>query len=113
MLFATALIASTAVSCLPLDMDSFQKKVAQRDQTKVIFFASWCSSCKDHLLSKHPEGTILVATFDERTAAETVINKLNISIPCFSDDGIASHYKIDSLPAEITVSRKGKVIQRL
>jgi thiol-disulfide isomerase/thioredoxin len=67
---------------------------------KIVFFASWCSACKDHLVAK-PEGpTILLGVFDKRERLEEVVQTLNLQTECYTDDGVAEMLGVKSLPAE-------------
>lgn len=72
---------------------------------KVIFFASWCSACKDHLLAKTDGPTILVGVFDKRERLEEVVQSLKLKTECYTDDGVADALGIKSLPAERVYTR--------
>lgn len=70
---------------------------------KLIFFASWCPQCRDHLRALKPEARVLiVASFDERQAADEALAWLKLSrLPCIYDvdNRIARWQGVQSVPA--------------
>lgn len=79
-------------------MNRLKKIAAEGHTTSVIFFASWCPSCREHLEHSNPEKDLLIATFDEKNQAERALAALKISTPCLLDDGIAKELKILDVP---------------
>ena len=84
-------------------MSRLTKMIAERHPTKLIFFASWCPSCREHLLESNPGKDILIATFDEKEQAEKALTALKISAPCLLDDGISKELKVIDVPFSLDV----------
>lgn len=66
----------------------------------LVAFASWCSSCRSNITEarKNPDHFVLIAAFDEKSAAEKVIAKWSIKSPCFFGEDLVSGLGIPSLP---------------
>ena len=75
------------------------ENLKNRGDANVIFFASWCASCKPHLEAKYDDATVFVAVFDEQKRAEKVLNALKIEGICFTSDEFARDLGVRSLPA--------------
>lgn len=75
-------------------------------KVKVIFFASWCSACKDELTAKPMGPTILIGAFDKRERLEEVVQTLGVKTECYTDDGVAEFLGIKSLPASVAYGVK-------
>lgn len=90
-------------SCEIGGMSHLAKMIAQRQPTKLIFFASWCPACREHLLQSNPAKNILIAAFDEKEQAEKALAALKISTPCLLDDGIAKELKVIDVPFALDV----------
>lgn len=103
-LIALALMATPALgACPPLDKAGLDKLASGRKAPlDVIFFASWCSSCKDHLAAKHGENTVLIGVFDKKERIEATVASLGVKTACYFDEGgITDALKIKSLPMQI------------
>lgn len=98
-------LATTCPVVTPKDLPQYLRRTGD---TKIVFFASWCADCRDSLAVSHPDGTLFISAFDEKAAAEKVINRFRPSAACFTGDGIAEHYRIKYLPAVITVGPDGQ-----
>lgn len=88
-------------------MDQF----ADGKKVHVIFFASWCPGCRDHLLMKHKEPTIMVNVWDkpDRGVAALKFTKVDTDkFPCFYDDKeiLAKGLKVPELPFAADVDSK-------
>ncbi|MFW7379179.1 MAG: hypothetical protein ACOH5I_10260 [Oligoflexus sp.] len=93
--------------CRPLDYQAFQQ--LSQDWTEVVFFASWCASCRGHIESSDPESTIYVIAYDEPQAASRVLEALKPTAKlCLidRDESIRKAFAVDALPAKI--QRSGK-----
>ena len=104
--FHGALLASP--SCPPSDVKALDFAVKKYTPKKIIFFASWCKNCKDHLTNANLSSSIFVAAFDERTRAENVMNaffKDNDTVICLWDaeQTIVKKYKVKGLPFEVDI----------
>lgn len=84
-------------------MSRLNKMASEGHITSVIFFASWCPSCREHLVHSNPKKDLLIATFDEKKQAEKALVALNTSTPCLLDDGIAKELKILDVPFTLNV----------
>jgi len=96
-------------SCPALSMSTLEKEFPKDGKRKLIFFASWCSSCVDHLKNdgsskkeSADQNKVYIAAFDEKDAAEKVINKFKVSSPCYIDDGVVDALKVQGVPFEMT-----------
>ena len=105
--FCMVLGGQAQAVCPNLDVAGLKRLVANRKVTPVIFFASWCTECAVHLRQKLASGTLLIATFDERRAAEVVLKQLAITAPCYLDQGIASAYQVKSIPMTLRLDQSG------
>ena len=96
-----------AGQCPPLDAEGLTKLTAGAERTDLVFFASWCGECAEHLRSL-PPGAVVVAAFDERGTAEAALGKLGIQAPCYTDAGVAERLGVKAVPAEVTVGPGGR-----
>lgn len=85
--------------------------IADGKKVHVIFFASWCPGCKDHLMMKHKEPTIVVNVWDkpDRAVAALKFTKVDTDkFPCFFDDKeiLAKGLKVPELPYATDVDSK-------
>lgn len=100
--FSQHCIALAGNSCPPTDVKALQQLIATHKPKKLMFFSSWCSDCLSHLKSSEAEGVILVAAFDKQQKAEKTLDKLKIRARvCVFDNGLARHYGIKTVPAEV------------
>ncbi|MFK7873699.1 MAG: TlpA family protein disulfide reductase [Oligoflexales bacterium] len=94
--------------CFPIKVEQFERVAEQKKWKEVVFFASWCASCKPHLIQATSPRSVVIATYDTRQEAERVLDFLGIqsTIPCFIDhDGkLREKFKIQSLPRKIMLS---------
>ncbi len=70
-------------------------------KVKIVFFASWCAACKEHLTEKTTGPTILVGAFDKRERLEEVIQVLGVKTECYTDDGVADALGVNALPRTV------------
>lgn len=87
--------------CPPLTFKQLEQKLvteAAKQEVEIIFFASWCVSCKQNFLDTGPTKRIFIASFDQASDAELVIERFKIKDPCYIDNGITAAFKIESLP---------------
>ncbi|MGE0174946.1 MAG: TlpA family protein disulfide reductase [Oligoflexales bacterium] len=102
-IFLTLLIVlNTKVYAASCPRVSFEQlKAATRDlgKVKLVFFASWCVSCKPHLLEPHDKKTVFVAAFDEEQRAEKVLKAFSVEGLCFTSDDTAQKLGVTALPA--------------
>lgn len=72
---------------------------------RVVFFASWCGSCKAHLeeAKADPTGTAVAVVFDDVPKAERALNRLGMKNACIASEQLAKEQKVEALPAERTI----------
>ena len=84
--------------CPKSDLAGIKKAYRGRGEMNLIFFSSWCASCKPHLKSDLASNEILIVAFDEQKPAEKVLKNLSITAPCFTSEGITEELGIESVP---------------
>lgn len=100
-LFFVAFLPLNALAdCPKLSLAQLKELTATKGAKHLVFFSTWCSSCKEHLLKEDKPGTIFIAAFDTPERASAVIQKLNIKQPCYFDDGLTNYFGIKVVPAE-------------
>ena len=102
LLLLSPLVQAGAV-CTPADAGTLRLALKDKAETELIFFASWCASCKKHLIEAR-SSDVLIAVFDEQAAAEKVVTQF-APLPsrrCYwdSDGTIATAYEVKGLPAQ-------------
>ena len=100
--------------CHPITWESLSTKLNQdRNWDEIVFFASWCASCKPHLLSATTQ-SILISTLDTPTESEATLQALQINskIKCFIDEKgtIREKLGVKNLPMKITRSDSSKIL---
>lgn len=108
--FGPGIAAAMTHECKPLTKSSLDS-LADGKKVHVIFFASWCPGCRDHLLAKHKEPTIVVNIWDkpDRAIAALKFTKVDTAkFPCFFDDKevLAKGLKAPELPFATDVDSK-------
>ncbi len=105
-LFLLLAAASTArADCPDLDPPALAALArAKGAPLELVFFASWCAACKEHLTAAHGPGTILIGAFDKRERIEAVAAALAVKSPCYVDRGVAEALGVVSLPKTLSWS---------
>jgi hypothetical protein len=96
---ASLMASSASAACPPLTPSGLDEYLKKHGPTDVRFFASWCVECVRHIREAPRQGTIFIATFDERPLAEKAYKKLGGKAPCFTDEGIAASLGVKAVPA--------------
>jgi thiol-disulfide isomerase/thioredoxin len=104
---AALMAMALAAACPTLAPAQLKDHLRPEGDTKLVFFASWCSDCRESLGKEQPPGTLFIAAFDEREAAEKVIARFRPDATCFTSDAIAEQFRVKSLPAVVTVGPDG------
>lgn len=94
--FISATAAADCESLAPAGLDTLAAK--KGGELELIFFASWCWSCREHLTQKHGPNTILIGAFDKKERLEATLKALGVTTPCFADDGVADALGVSELP---------------
>ena len=94
--------------CPSADVKALDHAVKKYTPKKIIFFASWCKNCKEHLTKENLSSSIFVAAFDEKDRAEKVMNaffKDTDHVVCLwdADQTIVKKYKVKGLPFEVDI----------
>ena len=88
--------------CPELNPDQFKELLREKKEcVELIFFASWCSSCKKHFVKKKGVKQIFVATFDSEEEADKVCSKFSLN--CYLDKGLAETFQVSSLPHVVKI----------
>lgn len=109
LLFATfALHTSALGQCHETSLETLKKKAANAGKPlKLVFFSSWCPSCKDSLDKNSKDDQVLfVASFDNREAANKVARKYALGEQrCIFDvdDALSRQLEVSGVPAERTI----------
>jgi len=92
--------------CPRLDREALRAKLAslksQSKKLNLVFFSTWCLDCKENLgkIAAHPSDDVLaIAVFDTQAKVEKTLRKLNYSISCAMDDGLAKTLGVKTVPA--------------
>jgi hypothetical protein len=95
---------TVALACQPMNASELQDKLKRESVAQLVFFASWCSSCKQHLTEAYAAKSLFIASFDENQAAtkafRAFLGEAHRQLCIWDKDGsIAAHYAVKSLPA--------------
>ena len=98
------LVTDVALACAPMSLAQFQEQFKKEPAEELVFFASWCASCKKHLVREALAKTYFIASFDEQPAATKAFTVFlgddQLKRCIFDQDGsIAAAYGVKSLPA--------------
>lgn len=102
-------VARANAICPKINPEDFQKALADHDAEEVVFFASWCIACKDHI-QRAGDKTVFVAVFDDGEKAGKAFAAVGGKGSCYFDASgeIAKQYGVTGLPAKISVNEKSK-----
>lgn len=97
------LLTDVALGCETMTATQLQEKLKKEPAEQLVFFASWCASCKKHLTQDTLAKSYFVAVFDEQPAAVKAYSKFlgeqNLKRCIWDQDGsIAVAYGIKGLP---------------
>ena len=93
--------AQAAASCPEATFDQVKSALSGNGEVELVFFASWCASCKEHLTETHAKNVVFIAAFDEQKRAEKVLDSFQVTSRCFTSDDSASTLSVRSLPAKL------------
>jgi hypothetical protein len=97
-------VTDVALACEAMTNVQFQERLKKEPAAQLVFFASWCASCKKHLVTENVPSSYFVAAFDEQSAAQKAFTAFlgegQLKRCIFDQDGtIAAAYGVKSLPA--------------
>ncbi len=95
---------TVSLACQPMNASELQDKLKREPVAQLVFFASWCSSCKQHLTEAYAAKSLFIAIFDQNEAAtkafQAFLGEAHRQLCVWDKDGsIAAHYAVKSLPA--------------
>ena len=105
-LYLSFIFALPSLACEAVDKQSFEKVLKEKPMKRVVFFASWCASCKKHLQTYSIVDSIFVAAFDEKEAATKAFKQIQGPYSkCYFDakGEIIKKYKVKGLPKIVSL----------
>ena len=109
---------STIASLGDADLDAYLKANAGKP-TLMIFWATWCPSCKQALpemealaMSHGDKANIVAVSLDENPAAlEAYLEKNPLQMPVFlGDQKLAARFRIEAIPTLVIFDKTGKQV---
>ncbi len=102
------LMNDIALACEAMTHAQFQEHLKKESATQLVFFASWCASCKKHMTMDDLAKSYFIASFDEQAAAQKAfsafLGEAGMKRCIFDQDGsIAAAYNVKSLPKVLTL----------
>ena len=96
--------SALSMDCKEADWKLVNELQKGKGATDVVFFASWCSSCKEHLKKEYKENVIFISLFDEKKDSERVLKHFKPNATCYFSVEIEKELKIKSLPRTLKVA---------
>jgi len=100
------------VSCFDSTLGELEARIKQKNIKNLVFFASWCLSCKKHILEADIETTLFVVAFDKVDSAVSALNSLILpekrkNVLCELDrtEKITKFYRVKSLPYRLSLEK--------
>lgn len=108
LLFFLLLLNDIALACEAMNYMAFQERLKNEPATQLVFFASWCASCKKHMTSEYLQTSYFIASFDEQAAAQKAftafLGESQLKRCVFDQDGsIAAAYGVKALPKVLSL----------
>ena len=69
--------------------------------TELIFFASWCSSCKESITKSYSTPVIFISVFDEKSDSERVLSHFLENATCYFSKDIEKNFGVKVLPKSL------------
>lgn len=97
------LVNDVALACEAMVNTQFQERLKKEPAAQLVFFASWCASCKKHLVKESLATSYFIAAFDEQSAAikaySSFMGESALHRCIWDKDGsIAAAYGVKALP---------------
>lgn len=83
-------------------------------QDRLVFFASWCLSCKPHLeeVQAQPDGVGFVVAFDELESASRALKSFGIGAACVKNLQLLERFDVFALPRKVLLSQGRETTSR-
>ena len=83
---------------MELSAERFSALVKNSSARKLVFFSSWCSDCKAHLLQADAQ-SIFIASFDTQERATATLQTFKLTQECYVDSQrLAKAIGINTVP---------------
>ena len=97
------LVNDVALACAGMNAQELQEQLKSEAAEQLVFFASWCASCKKHMTQDTLNKSYFIAAFDEQSAADKAfrafLGESNLKRCIWDRDGsIAAAYGVKGLP---------------
>jgi len=97
------LVNEVALACVGMNAQQLQEQLTTEPAEQLVFFASWCASCKKHMTQEILAKSYFIAAFDEQLAAvkaySAFLGESNLKRCIWDRDGsIAIAYGVKGLP---------------
>ena len=90
--------AQAQAACRAVSGEEWEKLTPKR----IVFFASWCKSCEEHLKPEYADGAVFVNSYDDAKQADAMMKKYfgEKQPTCVLDEGevLAHRYGVKYLP---------------
>lgn len=90
--------------CRTIEISELSSRLRQ-SKTRLVFFASWCKSCKDHLLAETGEPTLRLGTFDSEENIAAIARRFHHLQPecLIAGEAILAEFNVQSLPFVVSI----------
>jgi hypothetical protein len=97
------LVNDVALACVAMDAQQLQAELHIEPAEQLVFFASWCATCKKHMTEEILAKSYFIAVFDEQSAADkayrSFLGESKLERCIWDRDGsIAKAYGVKSVP---------------
>lgn len=102
--------SSPSSFCREGSLEELERYKNEEQRQQIVFFASWCGSCRKHITESDPKQTIYVIAYDEPKVAGSVLQALKPQADlCLTDPKglIREAFGVRSLPAKKLLSEQG------
>jgi thiol-disulfide isomerase/thioredoxin len=90
-----------ALECKEATWSELKESQKDKGSTELVFFASWCSSCKESLSKTYATPVLFISVFDEKADSERVLKHFVKDATCYFSKDIDKHFKVKTLPMSL------------